>query len=129
MNKKNSELIYMQRLRKYYLQCEIADLDEILLLSQKSFAYNHQNNHLGILDLDEQTKLSWSYISLRFWISIHREKKKDNELVFFLRGKFFGSWTTEYCKLSCLGVAHNSLSEKEENITPCGQWSSRFWLS
>ena len=49
----------MQRLRKYYLRCEIADLDEILLLSQKkSFAYNHQNNHLGILDLDEQTKLS-----------------------------------------------------------------------
>ena len=48
----------MQRLRKYYLQCEIADLDEILLLSQKSFAYNHQNNYLGILDLDEQTKLS-----------------------------------------------------------------------
>ena len=76
MNKKNSELIYMQRLRKYYLQCEIADLDEILLLSQKSFAYNHQNNYLGILDLDEQTKLSWSYISLHFWISIHREKKK-----------------------------------------------------
>ena len=35
MNKKNSELIYTQRLRKYYLRYEITDLDEIHLLSQK----------------------------------------------------------------------------------------------
>ena len=81
MNKKNSELIYTQRLREYYLRCKTTDLDKIdLLLRKKNVTCNQQNNHLEILNLDNWIKFSWSYINfLGFWINRKQKTKQKNK--------------------------------------------------
>ena len=62
-------------------------------VTKKAFACNHQSNYLGILDLDQQIKLSWFYISLCFWISIHWKQKIDNGRERGKDGKHYSGWS------------------------------------